>query len=46
LALGRRPADSQIDEDAPMPPGSIPNVDDGQPGSRGRGLLNKLFGAI
>jgi penicillin-binding protein 1A len=46
FAPGRRPADTQIGEDAPVPPGSIPNVDDGQPGSRGRGLLNKLFGAI
>jgi penicillin-binding protein 1A len=35
--------------DAPIPPASIPNVGDGEPGApppRDRGLLGKLFGAM
>ena len=45
-AVVRRQAGAQVGDDAPVPPASIPSVDDGSPGARGRNLLSKLFGAI
>jgi hypothetical protein len=40
------PSEPVSGDDAPVPPGSIPDAEDGGPGSRSRSLLNKLFGAM